>query len=41
MLDRLITTAPPKNREAEALKGWARHEKRMEREVRIRTGAAG
>ena len=41
MLDRLVTTAPPKNREAEALKGRARHEKRMEREVRIRTGAAG
>ncbi|SRR5690606_5494306 len=40
MLDRLVTTAPPKNREAEALKGRARHEKRMEREVRIRTGAA-
>lgn len=40
MLDRLVTNAPPKSREAEALKGRARHEKRMEREVRIRTGAA-
>lgn len=38
MLDDLVTTAPPKNREAEAVKGRARHEKRMEREVRIRTG---
>jgi len=37
MLDELVTTAPPKNREAEALKGRERHEKRMEREVRIRT----
>ena len=37
MLDQLVTNAPPKNREAEALKGRARHEKRMEREVRIRT----
>jgi hypothetical protein len=40
MLDELVTNAPPKSREAEALKGRARHEKRMEREVRIRTGAA-
>lgn len=39
MLDRLITNAPPKTREAEAVKGRARHEARMEREVRIRTGA--
>jgi len=38
LLDGLVTTAPPKNREAEALKGRARHEKRMEREVRLRTG---
>jgi len=37
MLDDLVTNAPPKNREAEALKGRERHEKRMEREVRIRT----
>jgi hypothetical protein len=37
MLDELVTNAPPKNREAEALKGRERHEKRMEREVRIRT----
>jgi hypothetical protein len=40
MLDRLVTSAPPKSRELEAVKGRARHEKRMEREVRIRTGAA-
>ena len=39
MLDQLVTNAPPKTREAEAVKGRARHEKRMEREVRIRTGA--
>jgi len=39
MLDQLVTNAPPKTREAEAIKGRARHEKRMEREVRIRTGA--
>ena len=38
MLDQLVTNAPPKTREAEAVKGRARHEKRMEREVRIRTG---
>lgn len=37
MLDQLVTNAPPKTREAEAIKGRARHEKRMEREVRIRT----
>ena len=37
MLDDLVTNAPPKNRETEALKGRERHEKRMEREVRIRT----
>ena len=41
MLDELVTKAPPKSREAEALKGRERHEKRMEREVRLRTGAAG
>ena len=40
MLDQLVTNAPPKSREAEALKGRARHEKRMEREVRIRTASA-
>ena len=40
LLDELVTNAPPKSREAEAVKGRARHEKRMEREVRIRTGSA-
>jgi len=40
MLDQLVTNAPPKTREAEAIKGRARHEKRMEREVRIRTAQA-
>ena len=40
MLDELVTNAPPKSREAEAVKGRARHEKRMEREVRIRTASA-
>ena len=39
MLDALVTNAPPKTREAEAVKGRQRHEKRMEREVRIRTAA--
>ncbi|MEO6116265.1 MAG: DUF2277 domain-containing protein [Pseudolysinimonas sp.] len=39
LLDSLVTNAPPKTREAEAVKGRARHEARMEREVRIRTGA--
>jgi hypothetical protein len=38
MLDQLVTNAVPKTREAEAVKGRARHEVRMEREVRIRTG---
>jgi hypothetical protein len=37
MLDELVTAAPPKNREDQAVKGRERHEKRMEREVRIRT----
>jgi hypothetical protein len=37
LLDDLVTTAPPKNREAEAVKGRERFEKRMAREVRIRT----
>ena len=40
LLDGLVTHAPPKSREAEALKGRARHEKRMEREVRLRTASA-
>lgn len=40
LLDELVTTAPPRNRDVEAVKGRERHEKRMEREVRIRTGAA-
>ena len=39
LLDALVTAEPPKNREAEAVKGRARHEKRMEREVRIRTAS--
>ncbi|MFB2556789.1 DUF2277 domain-containing protein [Herbiconiux liangxiaofengii] len=37
LLDELVTNAPPKNRDTEAVKGRERHEKRMEREVRIRT----
>lgn len=40
LLDDLVTNAPPKNREAEAVKGRERHEKRMEREVRIRTASS-
>ena len=40
MLDQLVTAAPPKSRELEAVKGRARHEARMEREVRIRTAVA-
>jgi len=39
MLDHLVTNAPPKTRAHEAIKGRARHEKRMEREVRIRTAS--
>lgn len=39
LLDGLVTNAPPKNRDVEAAKGRARHEKRMEREVRIRTAS--
>ena len=39
MLDQLVTNAPPKSREVEADKGRQRHEKRMEREVRIRTAS--
>ncbi len=40
LLDGLVTNAPPKSREAETVKGRQRHEKRMEREVRIRTASA-
>lgn len=40
MLDQLAAAAPPNSSEVEAIKGRARHEKRMEREVRIRAGAA-
>ncbi|MFT4189808.1 MAG: DUF2277 domain-containing protein [Aeromicrobium sp.] len=40
LLDDLVTKAPPKNREREAAKGRERHEKRMEREVRLRTAEA-
>ena len=37
LLEDLVTTAPPKNREAEAVKGRERFEKRMQREVAQRT----
>ncbi len=40
LLDDLVTKAPPKSRELEAIKGRQRHEKRMEREVRIRTASS-
>ncbi|ARJ05240.1 DUF2277 domain-containing protein [Humibacter sp. BT305] len=40
LLDGLVTNAPPRDREREAVKGRERHEKRMEREVRIRTATA-
>ena len=40
LLDGLVTKAPPKSREREAIKGRERHEKRMEREVRIRTASS-
>ena len=40
LLDDLVTNAPPKTREAEAIKGRERHERRMEREVRQRTAVA-
>ncbi len=40
LLDELVTKGPPRSREREAVKGRERHEKRMEREVRIRTGQA-
>ncbi len=39
LLDDLVTKAPPKSRELEAVKGRERHERRMERAVRIRTGS--
>ena len=39
LLDGLVTNAPSKNREVEAVKGRQRHEQRMEREVRNRTAA--
>ena len=39
LIDDLVTSAPPKSREVEAIKGRQRHEKRMEREVRIRTAS--
>ncbi|CAN5381760.1 DUF2277 domain-containing protein [soil metagenome] len=37
LLEDLVTTAPPKNRDVEAVKGRERFEKRMEREVAVRT----
>ena len=37
LLDDLVTTAPPKNRDEEAAKGRERFEKRMTREVAART----
>lgn len=37
LLDDLVTAAPPKNREEEAIKGRERFEKRMQREVAART----
>lgn len=40
LLDALVTKAPPKSREAEAIKGRERHETRMEREVHNRTASA-
>ncbi len=39
LLDGLVTNAPPKSRELEAIKGRERHEKRMAREVRLRTAS--
>ncbi|UOE43869.1 DUF2277 domain-containing protein [Agromyces larvae] len=39
LLDDLVTNAPPKNREIEAIKGRERFEKRMEREVAVRTAS--
>ena len=37
LLEDLVTAAPPKNREEEAIKGRERFEKRMNREVATRT----
>ena len=37
LLDDLVTAAPPKNRDEEAIKGRERFEKRMQREVAART----
>ena len=37
LLEDLVTSAPPKNREVEAVKGRERFEKRMAREVAQRT----
>ena len=37
LLEDLVTTAPPKNRDLEAEKGRERFEKRMQREVAART----
>jgi len=37
LLEDLVTTAPPKNRDVEAVKGRERFEKRMQREVATRT----
>ena len=39
LLDDLVTKAPPKSREVEAIRGRERQEKRMEREVRLRTAS--
>lgn len=39
LLDELVAVVPPKNREEEAAKGRLRHERRMEREVRLRTSS--
>ncbi len=37
LLEDLVTVAPPKNRDVEAVKGRERFEKRMQREVVVRT----
>jgi len=37
LLEDLVTVAPPKNRDVEAVKGRERFEKRMQREVAVRT----
>jgi len=39
LLDDLVTKAPPKSRELEAIKARERHAKRMDREVRTRTAS--